>query len=283
MPKALCLLSLVASILLLVLFGSETVLGLAGMADKAVLGSTSMLMNIAFVFFAAQLRAVLFRIGKHASKFYDVEVLPTQTYARLPIKNSVNSAPSKIIDCQFESAEDTAFKEFCNISLPIVDDQHKVDMGYYDNSVSVGHNGKFGLIPPGYFFIPEYFEYHSVIYPETSYINDTLFVTEKTWKCFAAQCIPWPVAGAGFNQMLNDFGYSTAWNLLPRHLQTFDNVKDHVERYHLQVDAVEWASRNAHIWSSDQARQLRHTNLINLIYNSTWDTRTFQQLDRLLT
>ncbi|TWT93011.1 hypothetical protein [Neorhodopirellula pilleata] len=60
MPKALCLLSLVASILLLVLFGSETVLGLAGMADTAVLGSTSMLMNIAFVFFAALLAFLSF-------------------------------------------------------------------------------------------------------------------------------------------------------------------------------------------------------------------------------
>lgn len=52
MPKALCLLSLVASILLLVLFGSEMVLGFAGMSDTAILGATSMLMNIAFVVFA---------------------------------------------------------------------------------------------------------------------------------------------------------------------------------------------------------------------------------------
>jgi hypothetical protein len=60
MPKALCLLSLVASILLLVLFGSETILGLAGMGDTAVLGSTSMLMNIAFVLFAGLLAYLSF-------------------------------------------------------------------------------------------------------------------------------------------------------------------------------------------------------------------------------
>jgi len=60
MPKALCLLSLVASILLLVLFGSETVLGLAGMSDTAILGSTSMLMNIAFVIFAGLLAFLSF-------------------------------------------------------------------------------------------------------------------------------------------------------------------------------------------------------------------------------
>lgn len=55
MPKALCLLSLVASILVLVLFGSELLLGLAGMGGTAILGATSLLMNIAFVIFSGLL------------------------------------------------------------------------------------------------------------------------------------------------------------------------------------------------------------------------------------
>lgn len=60
MPKALCLLSLVASILVLVLFGSELVLGLAGMQDTAILGATSGLMNFAFVIFGALLAYLSF-------------------------------------------------------------------------------------------------------------------------------------------------------------------------------------------------------------------------------
>ncbi|WP_404310126.1 hypothetical protein [Neorhodopirellula lusitana] len=55
MPKALCLLSLVASILLLVLFGSDLVMGFAGMQDAAPMGATSLFMDIAFLVFAGGL------------------------------------------------------------------------------------------------------------------------------------------------------------------------------------------------------------------------------------
>ena len=55
MPKALCLLSLVASILLLVLFSADLIMGLAGMQDSAPMGATSLLMNISFLVFAGLL------------------------------------------------------------------------------------------------------------------------------------------------------------------------------------------------------------------------------------
>ncbi len=53
MPKALCLFSLVASILVLVLFGADAVMGLAGMKDLAPMGAASLMMDIAFVLFSA--------------------------------------------------------------------------------------------------------------------------------------------------------------------------------------------------------------------------------------
>lgn len=53
MPKALCLISLVASILIVVLFLADAALGLAGMAEIAPLGSASLMMDIAFVIFGA--------------------------------------------------------------------------------------------------------------------------------------------------------------------------------------------------------------------------------------
>lgn len=55
MPKALCLLSLVASILLLVLFGADLIMGFAGMQDAAPMQGTSLMMDGAFLFFAAGL------------------------------------------------------------------------------------------------------------------------------------------------------------------------------------------------------------------------------------
>lgn len=55
MPKALCLLSLVASILLLVLFGADLLMGFAGMQNAAPMQATSMLMDLAFLIFAGGL------------------------------------------------------------------------------------------------------------------------------------------------------------------------------------------------------------------------------------
>ena len=53
MPKALCLISLVASILVVVLFLADAVMGLLGMAEIAPLRSANMMMDIAFVIIGA--------------------------------------------------------------------------------------------------------------------------------------------------------------------------------------------------------------------------------------
>lgn len=53
MPKALCLTSLVASILIVVLFLADALLGVAGMGNIAPLGYASGMMDIAFVLFGA--------------------------------------------------------------------------------------------------------------------------------------------------------------------------------------------------------------------------------------
>ena len=53
MPKALCLTSLVASILVVVLFLSDAVMGLLGMTEIAPLRAASMMMDIVFVLVGA--------------------------------------------------------------------------------------------------------------------------------------------------------------------------------------------------------------------------------------
>ncbi len=50
MPKALCLISLVASILILVLFLADAIMGLAGMKEIAPLRSANLMMDFTFVF-----------------------------------------------------------------------------------------------------------------------------------------------------------------------------------------------------------------------------------------
>jgi ABC-type nickel/cobalt efflux system permease component RcnA len=49
MPKALCLSSLVASILVVVLFLADAVLGLLGMQDLAPMRAANLMMDIAFI------------------------------------------------------------------------------------------------------------------------------------------------------------------------------------------------------------------------------------------
>ena len=53
MPKALCLTSLVVSILVIVLFLADAIMGMAGMKDIAPLGAASMLMDFGFAALAA--------------------------------------------------------------------------------------------------------------------------------------------------------------------------------------------------------------------------------------
>ena len=49
MPKALCLISLVASILIVVLFLADFAMGMLGMEDIAPLGSASSMMDLTFI------------------------------------------------------------------------------------------------------------------------------------------------------------------------------------------------------------------------------------------
>lgn len=49
MPKALCLISLVASILIVVLFFADAAMGMLGMGAVAPLGSANLIMDIVFV------------------------------------------------------------------------------------------------------------------------------------------------------------------------------------------------------------------------------------------
>jgi len=53
MPKALCLISLVASILIVVLFLADAAMGMAGMIEIAPMRAANMTMDIAFIIFGS--------------------------------------------------------------------------------------------------------------------------------------------------------------------------------------------------------------------------------------
>jgi len=210
---------------------------------------------------SARTKPMLFINGQNrAWRQYFMNCLADCVGNQINLKNSYTQPITKLLDCEFESREDTEFRTWLNSTFATGDTQHHEENLYYDSSISVGIDEKFGSIPPGYFFLPEYFDHACIVYPETSWINNSLFVTEKTWKCFVSQAIPWPIGGANFHVMLNDKGFKTARDLLPDELKVFDTILDHKERYAKQVEAIRWAQEHPEIWVSQHAESCRRIN-----------------------
>lgn len=215
-----------------------------------------------------QVNAMVFINGQNrAWRQYFLDRLLETVGDKIKVRNTYNSTITKMLDCEFESCEDTQFRIWLNDNYACIDTQHQEQNLYYDNSVSVGIDNKFGLLTPGYFFLPEYFDHTCVIYPETSWINDSFLITEKTWKCFVSQAIPWPIGGANLHSMLNELGFMTARDLLPDNLKSFDSILDHEQRHTEQAKAIKWAVEQPEIWNSAKADSCRKINLIRFWHN----------------
>lgn len=219
--------------------------------------------------------------GENRAWRHHFKNLLENTNIDITMLNNITKTPSKILDCLVESAADTTFREYVNKSILTVDNQHQSENQYYKNSVSTGVKNKFGKIPPGYFTLEEYYTHHCIIYPESSWINNELFVTEKTWKCFFSGSIPWIVSGARSNQLINDMGFFTAWNLLPDRYQEYDNELDHVQRHNKMITAIQWVSNHPEIWHSDSANKIRDLNFRNFFSISEFDLKTCYTLDKI--
>lgn len=179
-------------------------------------------------------------------------------------KSSISKLVHETNDSFFESPEDSKFRETVNTAYEnlIV---RNASTTYYDNSIALGVDGKFGTWPPGYFILPEYYEYHCVIFPESTWQNDEVSITEKILKCFYAGCFPWPVGGSNVNYLYNELGFYTAWNLLPDHLKIFDAEKNHMKRYDLMTDAIVWLSKNQHVMVEPRAQEMLQSNLVHFL------------------
>lgn len=180
--------------------------------------------------------------------------------------------------CMFEDTYDKKFRERLNHMYP---QGHIRDYDYYSKEVEIGINGRFGMIPPGYFLFDSYYRYHCVIFPESSWINNQHYSTEKIYKCFVSGALPFPISGAKTHQFYNEHGYQTAWNLLPPALQEFDNELDHFERYQKIMAAINWLSNNSAVFTSNQANDMRQSNKNNF-YANALDVIGVDKLDKIL-
>ena len=177
------------------------------------------------------------------------------------------STDMSLDECQWETTHDQSFRMAVNdLVSHIEESSHSI---YYQNSPTIGINGKFGIIPPGYFLLPLYYSTRCVIFPETCWINDELAVTEKALKCFYSGSLAFPVGGANVHRLYNEIGFETAWHVLPQHLQAFDQQPDHFQRIKGVVKAIDWLCRNSEILSSPLAQEITRKNRERFLSNAT--------------
>jgi hypothetical protein len=179
------------------------------------------------------------------------------TVPNINIVNKINSSIEKLNDPHWASKEDLEFLDWINSRY---EDTIPEPDSYYSNSKLIGIQGKFGDMPPGYFIISEYWQSDCVLWPESTWQNNELCITEKACKCFYSQTIPWPVGGANIHNLYKQQGFYTALDLLPPELQKFDSILDHKERYHALANAVQWASANPEIFHSEKANSILQNN-----------------------
>jgi hypothetical protein len=171
---------------------------------------------------------------------------------------------SEVGDCQWETAEDQTYREYANSLLQTYNTDQEQNR-YYDKSVNIGIADQFGSIPPGYFHLPVYYEYHCVVFFETSWQNNELCITEKSLKCFFSGSLPFPIGGANINKLYNQFGFYTAWNLLPTEFQMYDSITNHIERGKATIDAIKWLHDHPEVFGIPQFTQYVQKNKINFL------------------
>jgi hypothetical protein len=207
---------------------------------------------------------------------YLINLLTEQLGSELVVKSTLGGN-NNLNYSFFQSKEDTEFREFI---LHNIKQNNTTTVPYYDQSPMIGIDGRYGLVPPGYFLLDEYFDYNCVIFPESCWLNNELMITEKIFKCCISRAIPWPVAGANTNKFYNRLGYQTACNLLPEMLQ-YDNEQDHQTRYEKTALAVAWVSEHPEIWQSELAQSIRENNY-NKFFSNTLDATSITHLDKIL-
>lgn len=203
--------------------------------------------------------------GRNESWRHHCINLLEQSGSQITVKSNITKVILTTLDSQFESNEDTEFRQQVNNWYPTKNKLHEIQSEYSTGSVAVGIDKKFGRVIPGYFILPEYFMYRCVIFPESTWQNDELCLTEKICKCFYAESLPWPIGGSNIHKLYNEIGFYTAWNVLPDHLKLFDPIKNHSERYQALAQAIVWLEKNPEILLSQEVKSMLKHNKENFL------------------
>lgn len=187
----------------------------------------------------------------------------------IPYLNKLNADDVFPEKCEINAVDfccDEDFDFLNSVNSMFNPDGFESKSSYYDNAITVGIGGCLGKIPPGYLLFDEYYNTKCIAFPESSWFNYELAITEKALKCFTAGVIPFPVAGAGANEIYNELGYATAHDLLPDDFK-FDHIADHFLRMDKAAFALDWLNKNPEIFDSESAIGIIQSNRNNLFLN----------------
>lgn len=212
---------------------------------------------------------------------YMIDLLRSRAGSAVTIRQNTYIGTTELKESFFETHEDTKFRHYVNANYPTLDPVHQETHSIDHYSVNIGIDQKFGQISPAHFVIDEYHDHHCVIFPESTWLNDEICITEKLQKCAVARTIPWPVAGANTDVLYNRLGYQTAWNLLPEQLQSYNYERDHVKRYQMCAEAIQWMTEHPETLTSDRACELVEHNY-NLFFSNTIEIMGPVKLDQIL-
>jgi hypothetical protein len=212
---------------------------------------------------------------------YMIDLLRSTVGPAVTVRQNTYTVTTELEESFFETHEDTKFRHYVNANCSTLDPVHQETKLIGQYSINVGIDQKFGHISPAHFVIDEYYHHHCVIFPESTWLNDEICITEKLQKCAVARTIPWPIAGANADVLYKQLGYQTAWNLLPEQLQSYNYERDHVKRYQMCADAIKWMTEHPEILTSDRARELVEHNY-NLFFSNTIEIMGPVKLDQIL-
>ena len=203
--------------------------------------------------------------------------------------SNVSDVVNETNEAAWESQEDRVFRQQVNAqynAIPLYTSDHQhlhdIEVGLSIDLSIEGIDSHTSMIYPGYFILPEFYQYKCVTFPETQWQNNEVALTEKLLKCAFAKSIPWPVGGSNINKLYNQLGFKTAWNLLPEEHQQWDSILDHDVRYRKQILAMKWLHSNTQVLYSSEAEQLiKHNtnsmfnhNIMSITVEKLWQTIT---------
>jgi hypothetical protein len=160
----------------------------------------------------------------------------------------------------FKTDEDEQYRNYVNKKYNAVMRDPDSPDPYYDNSVTIGVEDRFGKVPPGYFMLEEYYRYKCIIFPQRMWMNDEVAMTEKELKCFYAKTMPFIFGGGNTSTLMSELGWYTAWDLLPKELQEYDTDFNHERRYQRQAQALAWLHHHPEVFDSTECQTMIQHN-----------------------